>query len=144
MNSTQMSRLQAEVGVAEGAEWNPLDALAPSLLRNVQDLLQSCPLGATKPDRRLKAFSLAIPDLECAKILATSTQNAFGQIMLLIGKSELEFSNRVLTTAPDVSTSTNLSGFTNYRGVFSRVLQLLFKLFFPAPSHGLCAVGVKG
>ena len=39
--------------------------------------------------------------------------------MLEIGKSKEEFADRVVTMAPDVTTSTNLSGFLNLRGMFS-------------------------
>ena len=33
-------------------------------------------------------------------------------------RSKTEFASRVITTAPDVTTSTNLIGFVNQRGVF--------------------------
>jgi pyruvate dehydrogenase E1 component len=38
--------------------------------------------------------------------------------MHAIAKSDMAFANRVLTTSPDVTTSTNLTGFLNLRGVF--------------------------
>jgi len=37
-------------------------------------------------------------------------QTAFGKIMLELGRSKTEFASRVVTTAPDVATSTNLGG----------------------------------
>lgn len=49
-----------------------------------------------------------------------STQAAFGEILLEISKSNTSFADRIITTAPDVSTSTNLSGFLNQRGIFGR------------------------
>ena len=47
-----------------------------------------------------------------------STQAGFGHIMHAISKSDSAFASRVLTTSPDVTTSTNLTGFLNTRGVF--------------------------
>ena len=62
-----------------------------------------------------------------------STQAAFGQVMYELGKAdpddgtvESQLAARILTTAPDVATSTNLSGFLNQRRIFCRVRRLTF------------------
>lgn len=47
-----------------------------------------------------------------------STQTVFGQVMLSIAKHKGAFADRVMTMAPDVATSTNLSGFVSVRGTF--------------------------
>ncbi len=52
-----------------------------------------------------------------------STQGAFGQIMLELGRSKTEASDRIITFSPDVATSTNLTGFLNQRGVYGRQLK---------------------
>ncbi len=43
----------------------------------------------------------------------------FGQIMFELAKSQQPLASRVVTTAPDVATSTNLTGWANTRGQFA-------------------------
>ena len=49
-----------------------------------------------------------------------STQAGFGTIMNNIGKLETSFAERIVTTSPDVTVSTNLGGWVNRRGLFSK------------------------
>jgi pyruvate dehydrogenase E1 component len=49
-----------------------------------------------------------------------STQAAFGRILLDLSKSGEPIGDRIVTTAPDVTQTTNLGGFVNHRGVFRR------------------------
>jgi len=51
MNSTQISKLQKEVGVPEGAEWTPLEGFPPKVRENINALLSTCAFGPSKPDR---------------------------------------------------------------------------------------------
>jgi len=48
----------------------------------------------------------------------TSTQEAFGRILVGLSRGD-SVSPYLVTTAPDVATSTNLAGFINRKGVFS-------------------------
>ena len=48
-----------------------------------------------------------------------SSQAAFGAVMLSLARGETAFADRLLTTAPDVTTTTSLAGFVNKRGVFT-------------------------
>src|SRR5262249_28240364 len=49
-----------------------------------------------------------------------STQAAFGRILLELTKSGSLLADRIVTTSPDVTVSTNLGGFVNQRGLFRR------------------------
>ena len=49
-----------------------------------------------------------------------STQSAFGKILDSYAKNDTEFTQRIVTTSPDVSVSTNLGSWINRRGLFSR------------------------
>jgi pyruvate dehydrogenase E1 component len=59
-----------------------------------------------------------------------STQAAFGRILLDLAKSDEELANRIVTTAPDVTQTTNLGAFVNQRGLFRR--QELVDVFLRA------------
>ncbi len=50
----------------------------------------------------------------------TSTQDAFGQILNNLGKEKDNNINRIITTSPDVTVSTNLGSWVNQRNIFSR------------------------
>jgi pyruvate dehydrogenase E1 component len=49
-----------------------------------------------------------------------STQAAFGRILLELAKSGHPLADRIVTTSPDVTVSTNLGAFVNQRGLFRR------------------------
>ena len=49
-----------------------------------------------------------------------STQAAFGRILLDLAKSGAPLADRIVTTSPDVTVSTNLGAFVNQRGRFRR------------------------
>ena len=47
-----------------------------------------------------------------------STQEAFGRVLVGLSRDE-QVARHLVTTAPDVATSTNLAGFINRVGVFA-------------------------
>ena len=49
-----------------------------------------------------------------------STQAAFGRILLDLAKAGGELADRIVTTSPDVTVSTNLGAWVNQRGLFRR------------------------
>ena len=135
MNPAQIAQLRLRMGIAEGAEWEPYGGLgdnqaarlkafvdASVLARKASELL---PLKAAEP-LPLKAaepLPLAVPVPErfpVPKGDAQSTQAAFGNVLLAIAKSDLALADRLVTTAPDVTQTTNLGAFVNQRGLFRR------------------------
>ena len=78
--------------------------------------------------RNLSAPKVTIPDSFLSsnnrgKLI--STQMGFGQIINDIGKAKSDLADRIVTTSPDVTVSTNLGGWVNRRGLFSRVINYL-------------------
>ena len=49
-----------------------------------------------------------------------STQQGFGRILTDLAAEHCELADRIVTTSPDVTVSTNLGGWVNRRGVFHR------------------------
>lgn len=120
-----MAALQKQFQIPIGQEWDRFAGLTPSEMVCAKALIESSPFtkGIGKyRDYAADALTYAIPDMfltEPEKAnLSVSTQTYFGQVLLAIGKSPDAYANRVMTMAPDVATSTNLSGFVNTRGVF--------------------------
>ena len=52
-----------------------------------------------------------------------STQAGFGRVLADIARQHQELADRIVTTSPDVTVSTNLGGWVNRRGVFSQSAQ---------------------
>jgi pyruvate dehydrogenase E1 component len=49
-----------------------------------------------------------------------STQQGFGALLNELGREASEIAERIVTTSPDVTVSTNLGGWVNRRGLFAR------------------------
>ncbi|MEL6198320.1 MAG: transketolase, partial [Pseudomonadota bacterium] len=119
MTPAQIDAFRAEMGIAEGQEWQPYEGLDQALL---EPFLKVVPFNARGP-RRYAARRLAVPArLSERRDEETSTQAAFGRILDDIGrdKSEGSLAERIVTTAPDVTVSTGLGPWVNRRGRFSR------------------------
>ena len=57
-----------------------------------------------------------------------STQQGFGLLLNELGRSSEKIADRIVTTSPDVTVSTNLGAFVNRRGLFARQdMKDLFK-----------------
>jgi pyruvate dehydrogenase E1 component len=124
MTPTQIAELRDRLGVPEGQEWDLLAGLEDSEQRAIRGLVESAPFAAREAGRRTPRV-IPTPDAEALMSAieasdAQSTQNAFGKVMFEIAKRTDDFSDRVVTTSPDVTVSTNLGGFVNRRGVFHR------------------------
>jgi len=129
MNADQVDSLRRRFGISEGDEWLPFAGLsAPE--QDLTRFLAAVPFNALNAKekiegRRKSAAPVAVPDtLPCpangktgAKI---STQEAFGKILFDIAGSDTSLAGRIVTTSPDVTQSTGLSGWVNRRGIFSR------------------------
>src|SRR5207253_7154407 len=64
--------------------------------------------------------SLAVPNIPAPSGDEQSTQAAFGRILLDLSKAGGELADKILTTSPDVTVSTNLGAWVNQRGLFRR------------------------
>jgi pyruvate dehydrogenase E1 component len=122
MTPTQIGELRAKFGISEGQEWDRLGALSGTSLGSAKAVLASAPWADAKKDVRtppsvsVPALS-QMPDPGRGKM---STQVAFGKIMNDLARGDNDFVSRIVTTSPDVTVSTNLGGFVNRKGLFSR------------------------
>ncbi|WP_037503036.1 transketolase [Sphingomonas jaspsi] len=118
MNPSQMAALRNSMNIAEGEEWQPLAGLGGNERPGVERLVASSRILREKRPRSFGKIEIpAIPAPEGAE---QSTQAAFGRILLDLAKSGAPLADRIVTTSPDVTVSTNLGGFVNQRGLFKR------------------------
>jgi pyruvate dehydrogenase E1 component len=121
MSEEQIAILRDAMGVQPGQEWEPLAGLEDER-EAIETFLARVPF-ARKRDRRRTPLSIIVPsvdELHRLKKERMSTQEAFGQIMNTLGRGRSTLAERIITTSPDVTISTNLGGWVNQRGVFNR------------------------
>ncbi|MCC6455759.1 MAG: pyruvate dehydrogenase [Caldilineaceae bacterium] len=116
LSSEQMAALQLALDVPPGQEWSPLSPISPggALCQAAQQRL--FPVEHPIATAALERYD--IPDefgIRSQGLI--STQQALGQLLMAISRVP-ELSHRVVTISPDVSTSTNLSGWIIKNGVF--------------------------
>jgi len=116
MNPTQLDAFRRLCGVEAGEEWAPLAGLSPDLIEPVKRQLASAPILARKP--LAAAAKIEVPVLATPSGEELSTQESFGKILFELAREKTPLAERIVTTSPDVTVSTNLSGWVNRRGVF--------------------------
>jgi pyruvate dehydrogenase E1 component len=127
LTPTQMEGFRASVGVRPGHEWDRFEGLhiGEAELRR---FLESVPFNAAGT-RRLAAPQTPVPEtLPTPKQAALSTQAGFGLILNELARSDDPIAQRIVTTSPDVTVSTNLGAWVNRRKLFAREeMKDLFK-----------------
>jgi pyruvate dehydrogenase E1 component len=119
LTPTQMEGYRTGAKVRPGHEWDRFEGLsiAPDKL---QAFLDRVPFNA-KGTRRLDAPPIPVPGAIAApKQAAMSTQQGFGLILNELARSKEPLAERIVTTSPDVTVSTNLGAWVNRRGLFAR------------------------
>jgi pyruvate dehydrogenase E1 component len=116
MNPTQLDAFRRLCGVPEGEEWAPMAGLAPDMFEAVKRQLASAPILGRKP--LAAPVKIDIPALPTPSGDELSTQESFGKILFELARDKSVLAERIVTTSPDVTVSTNLSGWVNRRGVF--------------------------
>ncbi len=114
----QISKLRTEVGLEELTEWDRFDPSTP------EGVLAAERREYLSRDVEVPRGSIQIPAATMRKPPArpVSTQEAFGRVLVELSRIDT-VAPYLVTTAPDVATSTNLAGFINRMGVFSPELQ---------------------
>ncbi len=122
MTKAQMQEYRTRQGINQGEEWERLAGLAlPSA--QVEDFLARVPF-VQKGRRRLKAARIPVdsfPRIEAKGQM--STQAGFGRVLDEIARAGGPLADRIVTTSPDVTVSTNLGPWVNRRGLFSMSSQ---------------------
>lgn len=119
MTLDQMAAFKAARNVPDGDEWQPW-AGADADAKALQALVEAAPFMARKTAVPVKKAAIPVPDLAVAQVAKASTQEGFGRILAEIARAGGELAERIVTTSPDVTVSTNLGGWVNRTGVFSR------------------------
>jgi len=122
MTATQVETLRVAMGVPKGQEWEPYAGLSADEAKDLADFIAGTPLTSPAP-RRFRAEPVPVPAHGAFPVpdgREQSTQAAFGRILLELAKSGAPLADRIVTTSPDVTVSTNLGGFVNQRGLFRR------------------------
>lgn len=119
MNPAQMEQFRTSLGIDEGEEWEPWGGLGDNIAAQLKAFVDASPLGgkAAEPVAPIVPVPARLPVPEGTE---QSTQAAFGRILLDLAKSGKELADRIVTTAPDVTQTTNLGAFVNQRGLFRR------------------------
>jgi len=118
MNPTQMAALRTGMDVREGQEWELLEGIGDNARPGVEALIERSRIAREK---RGRAFgSVSVPAIPAPAGDEQSTQAAFGRILLDLSKTGGDLADRIVTTSPDVTVSTNLGAWVNQRGLFRR------------------------
>jgi pyruvate dehydrogenase E1 component len=120
MNKTQMAEWQKYMGVAEGTEWDKFATIADPVA--FEQNLMKTPFFA-KGSRRYSDDVINVPQITLASDREISTQMAFGKILDDLSKGDSVLAQRIVTTSPDVTGTTNLGPWVNRRKLFARKHQ---------------------
>lgn len=119
MNPSQMAAFRQSLGIAEGEEWGPFAGLGGNSAADLKAFL--APYAGWLRKQTPAAQPVPVPEaIAVPDGLEQSTQAAFGRILLDLAKSGHPLADRIVTTSPDVTVSTNLGAFVNQRGLFRR------------------------
>jgi pyruvate dehydrogenase E1 component len=118
MTPAQMESFRASMQIRSGHEWDRFEGLTIAPAR-LEEFLKDVPFAAA--ERRLSAPPLPVPEeLAPPTPHVLSTQAAFGMLLNELGRGKSEIAERIVTTSPDVTVSTNLGPWVNRRGLFAR------------------------
>lgn len=113
LSEEQIDELRSSVGLTSQDEWEPFDpASSAGILASTRR--QALALPPREPGLSIQVAPSG--DLRVAKPI--STQEAFGRVLVDLSRDPA-VAPYLVTTAPDVATSTNLAGFINRAGVFA-------------------------
>jgi pyruvate dehydrogenase E1 component len=119
MTPAQMETFRAAMNIRTGHEWDLFEGLRtpPDTIRA---FLEGVPFTAGGP-RRLKAERFTPPEQLAVTIQPEmSTQAGFGVLLNELAREKTTLAERIVTTSPDVTVSTNLGPWVNRRGLFAR------------------------
>jgi pyruvate dehydrogenase E1 component len=119
MTPTQTEAFRAEQGIRPGHEWDLYEGLdIPAA--EMERFIAGIPFlaGGT---RRHHAAAIPVPgELGYTAQPVMSTQQGFGLLMHDLARGDTALADRIVTTSPDVTVSTNLGAWVNRRGLFAR------------------------
>lgn len=121
MTPTQISDVQQRFGIPEGKEWEKFAGLKKTEQKACERVLTASAMAENVSLQEPETVNVpTIDDFPETGKKAISTQAAFGKMLDDLARADTDFAKRIVTTSPDVTVSTNLGGFVNRRGLFSR------------------------
>jgi pyruvate dehydrogenase E1 component len=119
LTPTQLAAYQQAAGVRPGHEWDRFEGLGLSP-EAIEAFLSKVPFFQ-KGRRRFAAPRVPVPPVLAVPMQPVmSTQGGFGLILNEIAREDSAFASRIVTTAPDVTVSTNLGAWVNRRQLYAR------------------------
>ena len=119
MTPAQMENFRTAMRIRPGREWERFEGLQTDPA-DIQTFLNAVPF-AQGGARRLTAPRIAVPDdLKVTIAAEMSTQTGFGALLNELAREKTILAERIVTTSPDVTVSTNLGPWVNRRGLFAR------------------------
>ncbi|MEM9443605.1 MAG: 1-deoxy-D-xylulose-5-phosphate synthase N-terminal domain-containing protein, partial [Pseudomonadota bacterium] len=117
MTPDQMAAFQVDMGIAPDAEWDRTAGVGD--VDAFESFLSKIPFYQSGTRRRMAARvatsgPVPLDDRE------QSTQTGFGKILDQIARQDSALAERIVTSSPDVTVSTNLGPWVNRRGLFAR------------------------
>ncbi|MEQ5872465.1 transketolase [Sagittula sp. NFXS13] len=117
MTKTQMADWQAHMGVPVGEEWDRFATIEDPEAFEAD--LQNTTFFA-KGQRRYSDTKIDVPEISLSPDRVIATQMAFGKILDDLSKGDSVLADRIVTTSPDVTGTTNLGPWVNRRKLFAR------------------------
>ncbi|MFC0028506.1 pyruvate dehydrogenase [Micromonospora chaiyaphumensis] len=117
LTTEQVDALRTALGLTRDTEWDRLDPASPAGIRagERREALARAP--------RERALGVTVPETTRVRVnKPVSTQEVFGRVLVDLARDP-KVAPYLVTTAPDVATSTNLAGFINKTGVFAPTEQ---------------------
>jgi pyruvate dehydrogenase E1 component len=119
LTPAQLDSYRESIGVRAGHEWEPFEGLKLSA-DTLEAYLRDVPFFK-EGRRRFSAERVAVPEtLPVPKQASLSTQAGFGLILNELARRDDALAARIVTTAPDVTVSTNLGAWVNRRQLYAR------------------------
>ena len=112
LSAEQIDRMRVELGLSVEDEWSRFGDSSP------EGELCRARGARLRLDRPGRTAEVQVPVATGVVGTRTSTQDAFGRILTELSRDE-SVRRLLVTTAPDVATSTNLAGFINRTGVYN-------------------------
>jgi len=119
LTTQQIEDLREKMGIAPGMDWAAFEPESPAgqLCAELRNRLY--PPAPTASATSSLPEAAALPEqISDHSEKHTSTQETFGRILFRLA-DDPQWSARLVTASPDVSVSTNLTGWINKRGAFS-------------------------
>ncbi len=113
LSTEQVADLRAATGLTPDTEWDRFDPASPA------GVLAAVRREVLRRDPSRPGLAVTVPESTGTRSSRpVSTQESFGRVLVGLSRDPA-VSPYLVTTAPDVATSTNLAGFINRAGVFA-------------------------